>query len=337
MTAERLNLDHLISMSDSRGLFEHSDFSKPRKEHGYCVDDVARGIILLERSGSEDPQFQDLLRIYFNFVLESQTLDGHFRNRCNEAGIWTSPAQMGDHWGRALWALGTVANRDGDNTMAEVALERFDDAVHHRTRHLRPMIYASLGAAQILEFKPDHRPAQRLLRETLSFINQPVDQEWPWPEKRLSYGNAVIPEFLMLAGHHLNDAKLLSQGISLLRWLVDIETVDDHFSVTPTNGWRIGEVRPAFDQQPIELAAIVDACATAFELTNDSEWLNLLRRGSDWFEGFNDLQIQMYEPLTGAGFDGINPRGRNENQGAESTLSYLSVQERAATFLSISR
>jgi hypothetical protein len=337
MTSERLNLKHLLSMSDSRGLFEHSEFSKPRKEHGYCVDDVARGIILLERSGSADPQLRVLLRIYFEFVLNSQSSDGHFRNRCNEVGTWTTPAQMGDHWGHALWALGTVANRESDRTMAEVALRRFDDAAHHRTRYLRPMIYASLGAAQILEFKPDHISAQKLLLETLLLINQPENQEWPWPEKRLSYGNAAIPEFLMLAGHHLNDAELLSQGVALLTWLVDIETVDDHFSVTPTKGWRIGEVRPAFDQQPIELAAMVDACATAFELTNDPEWLNLLKRGSDWFEGFNDLRIQMYEPMTGGGFDGISPFGRNENQGAESTLSYLSVQERKSTFLSILR
>ena len=337
MTSERLNLNHLLSMSDSRGLFEHSHFSKPRKEHGYCVDDVARGIILLERCGFEEPQFRDLLRIYFEFVLDSQLPNGHFRNRCNEVGIWTTPAQMGDHWGRALWALGTVANREGDTAMAAIALKRFDDAAHHRTRFLRSMIYASLGAAQILAFKPDHMPAQKLLRETLLLINQPGDQEWPWPEKRLSYGNAVIPEFLMLAGHHLNDAKLLQQGVALLTWLVDIETVDNHFSVTPTKGWRIGEVRPAFDQQPIELAAMVDACATAFELTNDPEWLNLLKRGSDWFEGLNDLQIQMYEPMTGGGFDGISPFGRNENQGAESTLSYLSVQERKSTLLSILR
>ena len=81
----------------------------------------------------------------------------------------------------------------------------------------------------------------------------------------------------------------------------------------------------------------MDACGTAFTLTNDPEWLNLLKRGSDWFEGFNDLQIQMYEPMTGAGFDGINPFGRNENQGAESTLSYLSVEERKSTYLSVLR
>ena len=335
MIPEDLNLNHLIAMSDARGLFEHSKYAKPRREHGYCVDDVARGIILLERCGSVDPQFRDLFRTYFNFLLDSQSNGGHFRNRCSEAGIWTSPAQMGDHWGHALWALGTVANRESEPEMAEIALRRFESSAHHRTRFLRPMIYASLGAAQILDFKPDHVSARRLMHETLAVITLPEDNEWPWPEERLSYGNAVIPEFLMLAGRHLKDTKLLERGLSLLEWLVDIETTDDHFSVTSTNGWRTGEVRPAFDQQPIELAAMVDACATAFELTRDPEWLYPIRRGSEWFEGSNDLHIPMYDPTTGAGFDGITPSGRNENQGAESTLSYLSVQERKSSLLGL--
>ena len=337
MTSESLNFSHLISMSNSRGLFEHANFDKPRKEHGYCVDDVARAVILLERSETEEPQLRDLLRIYFEFILAAQSRNGHFKNRCNVSGIWTTPAQMGDHWGHALWALGTIAHRENDRAMAETALNKFELSAHHRTHHLRPLIYASFGAAEILTFNPDHIPSQKLLRDTLKSIPRSADNEWPWPEERLTYGNAAIPEFLMLAGHHLHDAKLLSQGLTLLKWLVDVETREDHFSVTPTNGWHTGELRPGFDQQPIELAAMVDACATAFELTNDPEWLNVLKRGSDWFEGFNDLQVQMYEPMTGAGFDGLNPFWRNENQGAESTLSYLSVEERKSTYLSVLR
>jgi hypothetical protein len=337
MNPESLNFSHLISMSDSRGLFEHANFDKPRLEHGYCVDDVARAIILLERTKTVQPQLRELLRVYFEFILAAQSADGQFKNRCNVSGIWTTPAQMGDHWGHALWALGTVALLEADKSMAEIALNRFELSCDHRTHYLRPLIYASLGAAAILNFKPDHLPSLKLLRDTLKTIHRPVDQEWPWPEERLTYGNAVIPEFLMLAGHHLHDAKLLQQGVTLLKWLVDVETRDNHFSVTPTNGWQLGELRPGFDQQPIELAAMADACATAFELTYDPEWLNRLQLASDWFEGFNDLQMRMYEPMTGAGFDGLDPFGRNENRGAESTLSYLSVGERISTYLSVLR
>jgi len=336
MTSHGLNLRHLISMSDSRGLFEHAEFNQPRKEHGYCVDDVARGLVLLQRIASEDLRSRELIKIYFNFVSKAQALDGHFINRCNVSGIWGPTAQMGDHWGRALWALGTVAHQDPDRELAKFALNKFDISAPHRTHHLRPMIYAGLGAAEILSYLPDHEVAQKLLRAAVNVIQRTPDQGWPWPEARLSYGNAVIPEILMLAGHHFSEPKLISEGTTLLRWLVEVETHNDHFSVTPFTGWSKGEVRPAFDQQPIEIAALVDACATAFELTKDNEWLNYLERGSDWFEGANDLAIQMYDPITGAGFDGVIATGRNENQGAESTLSYLSVAQRKHSYLGVS-
>ena len=322
-------------MSDSRALFEHADFDKPRKEHGYCVDDVARALVLLQRSATQDLQSRELIQIYFDFISEAQSLDGHFINRCNVSGIWTSPAEMGDHWGRALWALGTIAHQDPDREFAKVALSKFDFSAHHRTHHLRPMIYAGLGAAEILSYQPTHVPAQRLLRDAINTIQLPHDQRWPWPEERLSYGNAAIPELLMLAGHHFSDPQLISQGATLLRWLIEIETNNDHFSVTPTSGWSRGEVRPSFDQQPIEVAALVDACATALDLTKDPEWLTYIERGSAWFEGSNDSAAQLYDPMTGAGFDGLTPSGRNENQGAESTLCYLSVEERKFTYMGV--
>jgi hypothetical protein len=37
----------------------------------------------------------------------------------------------------------------------------------------------------------------------------------------------------------------------------------------------------------------------------------------------------MVDPLTGAGFDGLHAVGRNQNQGAESTLAALSTAQHA--------
>ncbi len=324
-------------MSDSRALFEHADFDKPRKEHGYCVDDVARALVVLERSNTQDPRARELIQLYFNFISEAQSPDGHFANRCNVLGRWTSPREMGDHWGRALWALGTIANRDPDRGLAKFALLKFDLSANHWTHHLRPMVYAGLGAIEILNSRPNHAPAEKLLRDATEAIQLPTDQQWPWPEERLSYGNAVIPELMMLAGHYFSEVKLIDEGITLLRWLIGVETAKDHFSVTPHNGWSRGETRPCFDQQSIEVAALVDACATAFDVTRNADWLTYIERGLAWFEGANDSSTQMYDPLTGAGFDGLTPSGRNENRGAESTLSYLSVVERSNAYLGVLR
>ena len=36
--------DHLRALTDAGGLYEHADRVYPRRERGYCVDDVARAV-----------------------------------------------------------------------------------------------------------------------------------------------------------------------------------------------------------------------------------------------------------------------------------------------------
>jgi hypothetical protein len=43
----------------------------------------------------------------------------------------------------------------------------------------------------------------------------------------------------------------------------------------------------------------------------------------NWFLGDNDLQLSLYDAVTGGCRDGLHPDRANENQGAESTLSFL--------------
>ena len=322
-----------MAMSDSQGLFEHANFNIPRREHGYCVDDVARALIVLERSQKWSPRILGLRDTYFQFISDAQVSDGRIINRCDADGNWSKNPEIADHWGRALWAFGTMVNRSTNAYLAEVALERFNVSAGHRTYHLRSMVYASLGAAEVLRRMPQHKQAQAILADCVEKIRPVANAEWPWPESRLTYSNGAIPEVLMFAGHFLKRPELIRQGAGLLRWLVDVESVGNQFSVTPTSGWTLNQPRPSFDQQPIEVAALVDACATAFELTNDRTWLTYLNRGASWFAGRNDSQVQMYDPATGAGFDGLTPWGRNENQGAESTLCFLSVAQRRRSYL----
>jgi hypothetical protein len=113
----------------------------------------------------------------------------------------------------------------------------------------------------------------------------------------------------------------------LLAWLLDQETRDGHLSVTPVGGWGRGEARPGFDQQPIEAAALADACATALAVTDNPRWAEGVHLAVGWFLGDNDTGTELYDPATGGGFDGLTATGRNANQGAESTLAALSTMQ----------
>lgn len=328
-----LTFAHLVSMSDERGLFEHAEYDQPRKEHGYCVDDVARALIVIERNQTQDPQILNLRRTYFQFIKDAQTPDGLFINRCDVNGIWNGIPESADHWGRGLWALGTVYKENADRLMAAEALWRFEHGARHRGEFLRSMMFAGLGAAAVLSSARNNRAARKLLDDAASMIEattSSVSKEhanWIWPEDRLTYANAIIPEVLIYAGHLLNDPARLNKGLELLSWLLEIESKPTHFSVTPTNGVGPNEERKKYDQQPIEIAALVDACSTAYEITGDPAWLLYITRGAHWFDGLNDSNVRMYDPISGAGFDGLTPTSRNENCGAESTVCYLSVKD----------
>lgn len=333
MTATEFNFTHLAALTDDRGIFEHAEYAAPRPEHGYCVDDVARALIVLERAHDVAPHLRVMMLTYVRFLAAAQSDDGQFTNRCDVAGAWHGLPDVADHWGRALWALGTVVANDPDPDVVAEALRSFERGAHHRTISMRAMMWAALGAVEILRSRPLHGPSMALLSAASNLVPQAADRDWPWPEARLAYANAIVPDVLMLAGHHLHRPGLLARGIALLRWLVDHESNAGAFSVTSVGGWGPGEARVRFDQQSIEVAALVDACATAFDLTGHADWLVFIDRGYAWFDGVNDSRSTMFDPSTGAGFDGLTAVGRNENQGAESTVCYLSVQERHRAYI----
>jgi hypothetical protein len=130
---------------------------------------------------------------------------------------------------------------------------------------------------------------------------------------------------------------LCQRGLDILEWLVDCETRDGHLSVTPVGGWSAGEPRPGFDQQPIEVAALADACIRAAAVDANAIWPDTVRAAVDWFQGANDAGAVMWDPATGGGFDGLHADGVNLNQGAESTLAALSTFQLARRLVAVSQ
>ena len=131
----------------------------------------------------------------------------------------------------------------------------------------------------------------------------------------------------MACGRVTSDDDMVETGLVVLAWLRDIQLdpSGEWFSPIGNEGWysQSGD-KARFDQQPLEAAAMIDACIEAYECTQREEWANLASTCFNWFLGKNDQQISLYDHATGGCRDGLTPDGANENQGAESTLAYLS-------------
>jgi hypothetical protein len=120
--------------------------------------------------------------------------------------------------------------------------------------------------------------------------------------------------------------EMVSAGLEALDWLVTIQRceVKGHFVPIGSQGFYSKKTEKArFDQQPIEACAVVSACLQAYRATGKGRWRKEAWSAFNWFLGDNDLQIALYDATTGGCRDGLHPDRANENQGAESTLSFL--------------
>ncbi len=328
--------DHLLRMTDRRGTFEHACFAEPRPEHGYCADDMARVLVVATREPDADGDVNRLAGVAVRFLNEAQAFSGACRNRMDSTGRWADEPTLGDCWGRCIWGLGTAAAHSDVSLVRKLAVIQFERAAQGRSTWPRAAAFAALGAAELLTVDPGHRAARELITDYAAGIAAPNgDPAWPWPEPRLTYANAVLPEAMIAAGVALDDATLWQRGLDLLAWLVEYETAGGHLSPSPAAGRGADDPRPAFDQQPIEVSTLADACARAAAVDASAIWPDGVLAAAAWFQGANDAGQLMWDPQTGGGFDGLHADGVNRNQGAESTLAVLSTLQHARCFSTV--
>jgi len=329
MTLPSPSFAHLQRLSDETGLLEHARLLTPRRNHGYTTDDVARGLIAVCRQAHPDPELIRLAEVYLPFLEHARRVDGGYHNRLSYDRRWADVTGSGDSHGRALWALGVAAGSAPEPWLREAAASAFRLSQLPSGDWPRPHAFAVLGSTAMLSADPFNEVATAILKEAASHLPRPVVGPWRWPEPRLAYENARIPEALLAAGVALSDPTAVDDGLALLEWLVRTETREGHFSFTPAGGWAPGEPRPGFDQQPVEAAAMADACVRAWEITADPAWANRVILVARWLMGNNDTGTPLYDAAIGSCSDGLTPDGINGNAGAESTLSAIFVLQQA--------
>lgn len=330
------NYAHLRLMTDDTGLLQHAKFSIPRYEDGYCLDDNARALLLmalLEDAGAEDPAaVRTMASRYLSFV--SHAFDeraGHFRNFMSFGRRWTEHQGSEDSQGRALWALGAMVGRAQDPGRESLSGHLFHAAlpVASSLESPRGRAFALLGISEYLRaFKGDssvEAVGRSLADRLLVAFDAHSRADWLWCEEQLTYDNARLPQALIAFGALVSCSRMTGRGLAALDWLARMQTSDDdEFTPIGSDGfYRRGGVRPYFDQQPLEACATISACHDAWKVTGKERWAREMRRAFGWFLGQNALQASLYDPSTGGCRDGLHAQSVNENQGAESTLSFL--------------
>jgi hypothetical protein len=332
-----IKLDHLYLMTDHTGLLQHAVFSVPSYVEGYATDDNARALIvavLLEQLGmTAVSESAKLASCYLAFLWHAfNPATGRFRNFLSYERQWHEALGSEDSHGRALWGLGTVLGRSKSPGLRGTAGRLFEAAVPaiRSFGSPRAWAFATLGLQEYLDCFPGDRAVlqtrDEIAHRLLDIYRYSCSPGWNWFEDVLAYSNARLPQALLTCASRTSDRAMLTAGLESLDWFLAMQHCETkgHFVPIGSQGfYRKGGEKARFDQQPIEAGASVSACLQAFRATGDDRWLKEAWSAFNWFLGDNDLQIVLYDSSTGGCRDGLHPDRVNENQGAESTLSFL--------------
>ena len=336
-----LPLDAIERMTDAVGMLQHSVYSVPDRDHGYCIDDNARALMaMVRRTG--DRRASQLAMRYAAFVQHGWDPGSQcFRNFMGYDRRWLEDRGSEDSNGRTIWALGLTAARTDDAHLRAWSMALFDECtpIVASLSAPRARAFAALGGQEMLAAGLDGDGSHRLISgsaQQLMLLHAENSRDgWDWFEAALAYDNARLPEALIRAGRTIGNEEMLQRGLSTLEWLVARQT-------SPRGAFRpVGcksFSRPyapplAFDQQALEATATIDAAAAAHQATGDPKWRKVAQSAFGWFFGDNDAGVPLANAADGSCFDGLMATGINRNQGAESILSlHLAAQTMREVF-----
>jgi glycosyltransferase involved in cell wall biosynthesis len=327
-----INLAHMLKLTDCTGILEHAKYGVINYRHGYCTDDNARALItaLLYYKQTNDSDILPYIDRYLAFLYFAfNQKEKIFLNRLAYNRVWQDKIFSEAAHARALWALGKGC-AIGPDAIKDLCVQLFNDAVPSvkKCQDMHALAYAIMGINCYLKYFGKDSVYKLLMRDLAfrlydNFVCN-ESNNWYWCSDIVTWGSALIPRALIIAGSYLSNEDFVQKGLEVLRWLIDIQTEENVFCFVGNNNWyKKGQEKAIFDQQPIEAMAMTIACVEAYEKTDEQYWLTQAQKGLEWFLGRNLLHAPLYDEKTGGCRDGLGPNWINANQGSESVLAWL--------------
>jgi hypothetical protein len=328
---------HLDALSNEIGVWQHAVGTTPNVAFGFCTDDVARAMVvdlLHARELGWKPVAASAGRSLRFLEDAFEPLSGRFRNFRAADGHWLDSGGSEDCHARAMAGLAMATAEAPDTALVERAGRLFGRSLPavRSFATLRGVAAAILACDRALEagMGDEITGVHALLAARLAGAFEGVAQarDWPWPEPVITWENALLPQALVVGGRRMEDEGMIGVGCAVLDWLVREQTSEAGLFTPVGNGWwPRGGTRSLFDQQPIEATATILAAEAAHSVTGAERYREAARMAYGWFLGDNILRLKVADTASGGCFDALTPGGVNENQGAESTLMWLTALE----------
>lgn len=331
-----INLEHIERMTTDFGMIQFAKIADPDFESGYTIDDNARALIAVAKHFELTGKFSDLPLInkYLKYILFCQQEDGSFLNyvTCEKQFFDKNKEEnLEDANGRTIWALGEFLSLKqllDLNLQAQVEAA-FDKAIHSisNLQSPRAISFCIKGLCFYYEFKKEEAVLQLIVKLADNLVSKyrgVATDKWQWYENYLTYGNALIPEAMLLAGDCVKSELFKDIAHKTFDFLLETTFDDNKIKVISNRGWHHkGQDKNHFGEQPIEIAYTILALQTFYKTDKNEGYLDKMKVAFNWFMGENHLNQIIYNPVTGGCYDGLEEHQVNLNQGAESTVCYL--------------
>jgi hypothetical protein len=328
----KMNYEHINNLTDQTGIIQHAVYNMPNRKEGYCIDDNSRALLMAIwacKNNKKDQKAPQLLPVYLSFIHYMQTEDGHFRNFMSYTRECFEERGSEDSFGRTIMALGFLINEGPSQFLRRTGQEIFAKAYHHVKElvSIRGIANSVIGLCQFIKYHfPDDLKTNMVTQccdKMVAMYKENKRERWHWFEPILTYDNAILPLALLNAYEITQNEEYLEIAFESMAFLESKVFHNDILRPIGNEGWhKRGGPVAQFDQQGIDVMAMVLFYQQAFRVTREQQYLSRMYKSYQWFLGANDLELPLYDPSTGGCADGLHSEGINLNQGAESTLAY---------------
>lgn len=330
----KYSLKHILKMTDKVGIFEHCTHASINRKEGYCVDDNARALsVCLKVKGKEKEKAQLLIPTYLSF-LERAYDSGGFHQDLNCDLTWKDTAKVEDGYGRAMAVLAEtllLAEKEEERNKAVSIFDRQITLIPV-IKYPRVMAYTIIAISNRIKSSEKYRVPG--LKKELIFLADKLirnyrknsSKSWKWYEDIMTYENARLPLSLFYAFQATKNTKYLEVAEESLDFLIEqtFDVAKDCFSFIGHRGWfPKGGAKSVSGQQPVEAGGTVEVCSLSYKITGKRKYLDFAKKALEWYGGRNISGLSLIDGESGGIKDGIEPYGINQNEGAESILSYI--------------
>jgi glycosyltransferase involved in cell wall biosynthesis len=333
-----LTLKHLIHLTHDLGVIQFCKLSEPDLHSGYTLDDNARALVLAcdYLQSKEDRMLTVLIDKYLRFLARCQQEDGTFVNYISIQGAVLEKnrtTNLEDSNGRAIWALGRVLSIS--EWLPESLVKKAQNLLEFAFPTLQSMespraIAFSMKGLHHYVSRYHHAPSDAMFRKLgfklLNMYHENRSEKWHWFEKRMTYGNSILPEALMYAYLNNGESVFLEGATETFHFLLNHIFRNGYIQVIPNESWYsesdlVCSLKGG--EQPIDVCYTVLTLDLFHRVTGNPFYQRRKEQAFQWFFGQNHLRQFIYNPLTGGCHDGLEAENVNLNQGAESTICYL--------------